>query len=113
MSKYLKLMAMKSGGKVKVQKAVIGTLIGRGARKGYEMMTVSKSAIQKGAKDRVASLKYDEALKDFQRGLPENLENLPLSKYKSYLEKMPEIPNNSLTKSTSVMDKLKNLFKKE
>ncbi len=113
MSKYLKMIAMKGGGKVKVQKASIGRLIGLGARKGVEMLTVSKSAIQKGAKDKVARDKFDEALKNFQKGKPENLENLPLGKYQSYLDKMPEIPSNSITKSTSVMDKLKNLLKKD
>jgi len=76
MSKYLKMMAMKSGGKVMVQKAVIGSLIGRGARKGVEMLTVSKSAIQKGAKDKVTRDKFQESLKDFQRGKPEGLENM-------------------------------------
>jgi len=76
MSKYLKMMAMKNGGKVKVQKAVIGTLIGRGARKGVEMLTVSKSAIQKAAKDKVARDKFQESLKDFQRGKPKGLENM-------------------------------------
>ena len=76
MSKYLKMMAMKNGGKVKVQKAVIGTLIGRGARKGVEMLTVSKSAIQKAAKDKVARDKFQESLKNFQRGKPEGLENM-------------------------------------
>jgi hypothetical protein len=76
MSKYLKMMAMKSGGKVMVQKAVIGSLIRRGARKGVEMLTVSKSAIQKGAKDKVTRDKFQESLKDFQRGKPEGLENM-------------------------------------
>jgi hypothetical protein len=76
MSKYLKMMAMKSGGKVAVQKASIGRLIGLGARKGVEMLTVSKSAIQKGAKDKVARDKFQESLKDFQRGKPEGLENM-------------------------------------
>ena len=76
MSKYLKMIAMKSGGKVMVQKAVIGSLIGRGARKGVEMLTVSKSAIQKGAKDKVTRDKFQESLKDFQRGKPEGLENM-------------------------------------
>jgi hypothetical protein len=32
------------------------------------MLTVSKSAIQKGAKDKVARDKFQESLKDFQRG---------------------------------------------
>ena len=76
MSKYLKMMAMKSGGKVRVQKAVVGRLIGTGVRKGVEMLTVSKSAIQKGAKDKVARDKFQESLKDFQRGKPEGLENM-------------------------------------
>ena len=117
MSKYLKMLAMKSGGKVKVQKAVIGTLIGRGARKGVEMLTVSKSAIQKGAKEKVARDRFQESLKDFQRGRPKDLENLPLSKYESsnvmdtFVQS--EKVRDSLTKSTSVMDKFKNLFTKE
>ena len=76
MSKFLKLAAMKNGGKVKVQKAVIGSLIGRGARKGVEMLTVSKSAIQKGAKDKLARDKFQEASKNYQRGKPESLENM-------------------------------------
>jgi hypothetical protein len=84
MSKYLKMMAMKSGGKVAVQKASIGRLIGLGARKGVEMLTVSKSAIQKGAKDKVARDKFQKSLKDFQRGKPEGLENMKV------LDKSPQ-----------------------
>jgi len=79
MSKYLKMMAMKNGGKVAVQKAVIGTLIGRGARKGVEMLTVSKSAIQKAAKDKVARDKFQEASKNYQRGKTKELEDFPMS----------------------------------
>jgi len=79
MSKFLKLAAMKNGGKVKVQKAVIGSLIGRGARKGVEMLTVSKSAIQKGAKDKLARDKFQEASKNYQRGQTKELEDLPMS----------------------------------
>jgi len=79
MSKYLKLAAMKGGGKVRVQKAVIGSLIGRGARKGVEMLTVSKSAIQKGAKDKLARDKFQKALKNYQRGKTKELEDFPMS----------------------------------
>jgi len=117
MSKYLKMMAMKSGGKVMVQKAVIGSLIGRGARKGVEMMTVSKSAIQQGAKEKVAMDRFNKALKDFQKGRPKDLENMPLSKYESskvrnsFLES--EKARDSLLEPSSVLDKLKNLFKKD
>jgi hypothetical protein len=126
MSKYLKMMAMKSGGKVMVQKAVIGTLIGRGARKGVEMLTVSKSAIQKGAKDKVARDKFQESLKDFQRGKPEGLENMKV------LDKSPDSSISGLYKSvnkimgtlppaagkvakaeTGIIDKLKKIFNKE
>ena len=117
MSKYLKMMAMKNGGKVKVQKASIGRLIGLGARKGVEMLTVSKSAIQKGAKEKVARDRFQESLKDFQRGRPKDLENLPLSKYESSKVMdtfvQSEKVRDGLTKSTSVMDKFKNLFKKD
>ena len=140
MSKYLKMMAMKSGGKVMVQKAVIGTLIGRGARKGVEMLTVSKSAIQKGAKDKLARDKFQESLKDFQRGKPENLDNLPLSNfakaeipsikntfeksekllsglYKSQNKSMGTLPaagGVKVTKAeTGIIDKLKKIFNKE
>ena len=127
MSKYLKMMAMKSGGKVRVQKAVIGSLIGRGARKGVEMLTVSKSAIQKGAKDKVVRDKFQESLKDFQRGKPENLENLPLSSfklmnedisgmYKSANKIMGTIPaaSGKVAKAeTGIIDKLKKIFNKE
>jgi hypothetical protein len=126
MSKYLKMMAMKSGGKVAVHKAVIGTLIGRGARKGVEMLTVSKSAIQKGAKDKVARDKFQESLKDFQRGKPEGLENMKV------LDKSPDSSISGLYKSvnkimgtlppaagkvakaeTGIIDKLKKIFNKE
>ena len=89
MSKYLKMLAMKSGGKVKVQKAVIGSLIGRGARKGVEMLTISKSAIQKASKDKVARDKFQENLKDFQRGKPEGLENMKV------LDKSPQSANSN------------------
>ena len=117
MSKYLKMMAMKSGGKVKVQKASIGRLIGLGARKGVEMLTVSKSAIQKGAKEKVARDRFQESLKDFQRGRPKDLENLPLNKYESskimdtFVQS--EKARDSLLKPSSVIDKLKNLLKKD
>jgi hypothetical protein len=126
MSKYLKMMAMKSGGKVIVQKAVIGSLIGRGARKGVEMLTVSKSAIQKGVKDKVARDKFQESLKDFQRGKPEGLENMKV------LDKSPDSSISGLYKSvnkimgtlppaagkvakaeTGIINKLKKIFNKE
>lgn len=129
MSKYLKMIAMKSGGKVRVQKAVIGSLIGRGARKGVEMLTVSKSAIQKGAKDKLARDKFQESLKDFQRGKPEGLENMKvldkspsfqasgelMSKlYKSSNKILGNVPASAgLSRSESVIDKFKNLFKKD
>ena len=104
MSKYLKMMAMKSGGKVAVQKAVIGTLIGRGARKGVEMLTVSKSAIQKGAKDKLARDKFQESLKDFQRGKPENLDNLPLTDYGKLAK--ARMPNKGIQKTFEQSEKL-------
>ena len=126
MSKYLKMMAMKSGGKVAVQKASIGRLIGLGARKGVEMLTVSKSAIQKGAKDKLARDKFQESLKDFQRGKPEGLENMKV------LDKSPDSSISGLYKSvnkimgtlppaagkvakaeTGIIDKLKKIFNKE
>jgi hypothetical protein len=126
MSKYLKMMAMKSGGKVAVQKASIGRLIGLSARKGVEMLTVSKSAIQKGAKDKVARDKFQESLKDFQRGKPEGLENMKV------LDKSPDSSISGLYKSvnkimgtlppaagkvakaeTGIIDKLKKIFNKE
>ena len=115
MSKYLKMMAMKDGGKVKVQKAVIGTLIGRGARKGVEMLTVSKSAIQKAAKDKVARDKFQESLKDFQRGKPEGLENMKV------LDKSPrdtfkesgKLYDNLYKNQDTIINKFKNLFKKD
>jgi hypothetical protein len=126
MSKYLKMMAMKSGGKVAVQKASIGRLIGLGARKGVEMLTVSKSAIQKGAKDKVARDKFQESLKDFQRGKPKGLENMKV------LDKSPDSSISGLYKSvnkimgtlppaagkvakaeTGIIDKLKKIFNKE
>jgi hypothetical protein len=139
MSKYLKMMAMKSGGKVAVQKASIGRLIGLGARKGVEMLTVSKSAIQKGAKDKVARDKFQESLKDFQRGKPENLDNLPLSNfakaempsikktfeksekllsglYKSQNKSMGTLPaaaGKVAKAETGIIDKLKKIFNKE
>lgn len=131
MSKYLKMMAMRSGGKVRVQKAVIGSLIGRGARKGVEMLTVSKSAIQKGAKDKLARDKFQESLKDFQRGKPEGLENMkvldksPSSAFQASGEQMSKLYKSSnkilgnvpasagLSRSESVIDKFKNLFKKD
>jgi hypothetical protein len=131
MSKYLKLIAMKGGGKVNVQKASIGRLIGLGARKGVEMLTVSKSAIQKGAKDKLARDKFQESLKDFQRGKPEGLENmkvfdkLPSSKdlfkdeqvsgaFKSMNKIIGSVPASAgLSRSASVIDKFKNLFKKD
>jgi hypothetical protein len=126
MSKYLKMMAMKSGGKVRVQKAVVGRLIGAGVRKGVEMLTVSKSAIQKGAKDKLARDKFQESLKDFQRGKPEGLENMKV------LDKSPDSSISGLYKSvnkimgtlppaagkvakaeTGIIDKLKKIFNKE
>jgi hypothetical protein len=127
MSKYLKMMAMKSGGKVMVQKAVIGSLIGRGARKGVEMLTVSKSAIQKGAKDKVTRDKFQESLKDFQRGKPEGLENMKVldkspdssisGLYKSVNKIMGTLPaagGVKVTKAeTGIIDKLKKIFNKE
>ena len=117
MSKYLKMLAMKSGGKVKVQKAVIGSLIGRGARKGVEMLTISKSAIQKGAKDKLARDKFQESLKDFQRGKPEGLENMKVldkspSIRDTFIESNEKFSNMYKSQST-VLDKLKNLFKKD
>ena len=127
MSKYLKMMAMKSGGKVAVQKASIGRLIGLGARKGVEMLTVSKSAIQKGAKDKVTRDKFQESLKDFQRGKPEGLENMKVldkspdssisGLYKSVNKIMGTLPaagGVKVTKAeTGIIDKLKKIFNKE
>ena len=117
---------MKSGGKVRVQKAVVGRLIGAGVRKGVEMLTVSKSAIQKGAKDKLARDKFQESLKDFQRGKPEGLENMKV------LDKSPDSSISGLYKSvnkimgtlppaagkvakaeTGIIDKLKKIFNKE
>jgi len=115
MSKYLKLAAMKGGGKVRVQKAVIGSLIGRGARKGVEMLTVSKSAIQKGAKDKLARDKFQESLKDFQRGKPEGLENMKVldkSPRDTFIESEKHL-NNLYKSQDTIINKLKNLFKKE
>jgi hypothetical protein len=133
MSKYLKMMAMKSGGKVAVQKASIGRLIGLGARKGVEMLTVSKSAIQKGAKEKVARDKFQKSLKDFQRGKPEGLENMKvLDKSPSQIAKTDDLSTSGLYKSmnkimgtvpaasgkvakaeTGIINKLKKIFNKE
>ena len=133
MSKYLKMIAMKSGGKVAVQKASIGRLIGLGARKGVEMLTVSKSAIQKGAKEKVARDKFQKSLKDFQRGKPEGLENMRvLDKSPSQIAKTDDLSTSGLYKSmnkimgtvpaasgkvakaeTGIIDKLKKIFNKE
>ena len=134
MSKYLKMMAMKSGGKVKVQKASIGRLIGLGAKKGVEMLTVSKSAIQKGAKEKVARDKFQESLKDFQRGKPEGLENMKVldkspvresfleseklfsGLYKNQNKIMGTLPASAgkVSKAeTGIIDKLKKIFNKE
>jgi len=129
MSKFLKLAAMKNGGKVKVQKAVIGSLIGRGARKGVEMLTVSKSAIQKGAKDKLARDKFQEASKNYQRGDTEKLENLKLDSlglptstvltadksgggiYKNLNKILSAVPPTAAkAPSGGVMDKLTKLF---
>jgi hypothetical protein len=134
MSKYLKMMAMKSGGKVKVQKASIGRLIGLGARKGVEMLTVSKSAIQKGAKDKVTRDKFQESLKDFQRGKPEGLENMKVldkspvrdtylksekllsGLYKNQnkiMDTLPAAAGKVAKAETGIIDKLKKIFNKE
>ena len=115
MSKYLKMIKKKSGGKVKVQKASIGRLIGLGARKGVEMLTVSKSAIQKGAKEKVARDKFQESLKDFQRGKPEGLENMKVldkSPRDTFIESKQHL-NNLYKSQDTIINKLKNLLKKE
>ena len=84
MSKYSKMLSMKNGSNMKIQKASVGMfarLLGMGARKGVEMIGVSKKAIQEGAAKAARPEKFRKASEADQKGNKEMLKNLRLKDF--------------------------------
>jgi len=84
MSKYSKMLSMKNGSNMRIQKASVGMfarLLGMGARKGVEMMGVSKKAIQEGAAKAARPERFRKASEADQAGNKEMLKNLRLKDF--------------------------------
>jgi hypothetical protein len=84
MSKYSKMLSMKNGSNMRIQKAAVGMfarLLGMGARKGVEMMGVKKEAIQKSAAKAARPEKFRKAVEADQKGNKEMLKNLRLKDF--------------------------------
>jgi hypothetical protein len=84
MSKYSKMLSMKNGSNIRIKKASVGMfarLLGMGAKKGVEMIGVSKKAIQEGAAKAARSEKFRKASEADQKGNKEILKNLRLKDF--------------------------------
>ena len=84
MSKYSKMLSMKNGSNIRIQKAAVGIfarLLGMGAKKGVEMMGVSKKAIQEGATKAARPERFKKASEADQTGNKEMLKNLRLKDF--------------------------------
>ena len=84
MSKYSKMLSMKNGSNIRIQKAAVGIfarLLGLGAKKGVEMMSVSKKAIQEGASKAARPERFRKASEADQKGNKEMLKNLNLKDF--------------------------------
>lgn len=84
MSKYSKMLLMKNGNNMKIQKASVGMfarLLGLGARKGVEMMGVSKKAIQEGAAKAARPERFRKASEADQAGNKEMLKKFTIERF--------------------------------
>ena len=83
MSKYSKMLSMKNGSNMKIQKAAVGMFAKalRGAGKGVDMLQVSKKAIQEGAAKAARPERFRRASEADQAGNKEMLKNLRLKDF--------------------------------
>jgi hypothetical protein len=77
MSKYSKIMTMRSGGKMEITQASVG-LLAKGLKRGIDMVGVSKEAIQKAAATKAFPERYRKASEAYQKGNPEMLKGMKL-----------------------------------